>query len=386
MNTSAISRFSLKKSIVYIISLALIAVLANYLYSSFFSEQKKAPEVIQTVTTMIAEQKDFPVIIETSGNIVATNIVDIRPQITNVVAKIHIKDGQDIRAGDLLFTLDDRADKANYEKLKALADDADRQYRRALELAKQNFISQASVETAMANANSAKSAANSAQVTLSYDYIRAPISGRAGVINVYPGTLVSPSNTVTTSSTATATSAIGSMVTISELNPINVQFTVPENQMASLIKLQKASNGLMVNVNIGPNQTKSGKVFVIDNQIDPAIGAVKVKARLDNSDFTLAPGRFVHVDLQTELLKDVIVVPSQSIISNTLGTLVYTVDTENKTVLNKVKIISQGNGQTAISGIKAGDRVVVEGKQNIRPNLKVVEAKNKSNNSEEKVK
>jgi len=386
MNTLASSRFSLKKSIVYIISLALIAVLANYLYSSFFSEQKKAPEVIQTVTTMIAEQKDFPVIIETSGNIVATNIVDIRPQITNVVAKIHIKDGQDIRAGDLLFTLDDRADKANYEKLKALADDADRQYRRALELAKQNFISQASVETAMANANSAKSAANSAQVTLSYDYIRAPISGRAGVINVYPGTLVSPSNTVTTSSTATATSAIGSMVTISELNPINVQFTVPENQMASLIKLQKASNGLMVNVNIGPNQTKSGKVFVIDNQIDPAIGAVKVKARLDNSDFTLAPGRFVHVDLQTELLKDVIVVPSQSIISNTLGTLVYTVDTENKTVLNKVKIISQGNGQTAISGIKAGDRVVVEGKQNIRPNLKVVEAKNKSNNSEEKVK
>jgi len=386
MNTSAISRFSLKKSIVYIISLALIAVLANYLYSSFFSEQKKAPEVIQTVTTMIAEQKDFPVIIETSGNIVATNIVDIRPQITNVIAKIHIKDGQDIRAGDLLFTLDDRADKANYEKLKALADDADRQYRRALELAKQNFISQASVETAMANANSAKSAANSAQVTLSYDYIRAPISGRAGVINVYPGTLVSPSNTVTTSSTVTATSAIGSMVTISELNPINVQFTVPENQMASLIKLQKASNGLMVNVNIGPNQTKSGKVFVIDNQIDPAIGAVKVKARLDNSDFTLAPGRFVHVDLQTELLKDVIVVPSQSIISNTLGTLVYTVDAENKTVLNKVKIISQGNGQTAISGIKAGDRVVVEGKQNIRPNLKVVEAKNKSNNSEEKVK
>jgi hypothetical protein len=386
MNTSAISRFSLKKSIVYIISLALIAVLANYLYSSFFSEQKKAPEVIQTVTTMIAEQKDFPVIIETSGNIVATNIVDIRPQITNVIAKIHIKDGQDIRAGDLLFTLDDRADKANYEKLKALADDADRQYRRALELAKQNFISQASVETAMANANSAKSAANSAQVTLSYDYIRAPISGRAGVINVYPGTLVSPSNTVTTSSTVTATSAIGSMVTISELNPINVQFTVPENQMASLIKLQKASNGLMVNVNIGPNQTKSGKVFVIDNQIDPAIGAVKVKARLDNSDFTLAPGRFVHVDLQTELLKDVIVVPSQSIISNTLGTLVYTVDAENKTVLNKVKIISQGNGQTAISGIKAGDRVVVEGKQNIRPNLKVVEAKNKSNNSDEKVK
>ena len=383
MNTLATRRFTLKKTIIYFIGLALIAALAYFLYSSFLSPKKKPSEVVQTVVTTKAVQQDFPVIIETSGNIVATNIVDIRPQIANVIAQIHIKDGQDIKKGDLLFTLDDRADKANYEKFKALAEDAERQYQRSLELAKQNFISKASVETSMANANSARAAANSAQVTLSYDYIRSPISGRAGVINVFPGSLVSPSNAVSITSLATATSTQSSMVTISQLNPINVQFTIPEAYMAELIKLQRSSTGLIVNVDIGGGILKEGKVYVIDNQIDPAVGSVRVRASLDNSDYALAPGRFVNVNLQTKLLKDAIVVPSQSLISNTQGDLIYTVDAENKTVLNKVKVLSQGNGNIAVSGLKEGDRVVVEGKQNIRPGLKVVEGSARKATEEE---
>jgi len=373
MNTSANRRFTLKKTIIYVIGLAIIAVLGYFLYTSFQSPKKKPPEVVQTVVTTKAVQQDFPVIIETSGNIVASNIVDIRPQVANVIAEIHIKDGQDVKKGDLLFTLDDRADKANYEKFKALAEDAERQYQRSLELAKQNFISKASVETSMANANSARAAANSAQVTLSYDYIRSPISGRAGVINVFPGSLVSPSNAVSTTSLATATSTQSSMVTISQLNPINVQFTIPEAYMAELIKLQRSSNGLIVNVDIGGGVLKEGKVYVIDNQIDPAVGSVRVRASLDNSDYALAPGRFVNVNLQVKLLKNAIVVPSQSVVSNTQGDQIYTVDDENKTVLNKVKILSQGNGSVAVTGIKEGDLVVVEGKQNIRPGLKVTE-------------
>jgi RND family efflux transporter MFP subunit len=373
MNTQSKGRFSNKKFLYATISLAIIAIFVYFFYSSFFKTKKAPPEVIQTVVTAKVVQQDYPVIIETSGNIVATNIVDIRPQVSNVVAKIHIKDGQDVKQGDLLFTLDDRADKANFEKFKALAEDAERQYNRAVELSKQNFISQASLDTAMANANSARAAANSAQVALSYDYIRSPISGRAGVINVFPGTLVSSSNVVSTSSSATSTSTQGAMVTISQLNPINVQFTVPETYMASLIASQKAMGGLVVNVDLDNGASKKGKVFVVDNQIDPAIGSFRVKASLDNSDFSLAPGKFVHVNLQTQILKDALVVPSQSIISNTQGDIIYTVDADNKTVLNKVKVITQSNGQAVITGLKVDDRIVVEGKQNIRPGLKVVE-------------
>jgi RND family efflux transporter MFP subunit len=373
MNTPANKRFNFNKKYIYIIGLVAIILLGYVLYTSLSTTKKKPPEIVQSVVTTTVVQTDFPVIIETSGNVVANNIVDIRPQVANVISQIHIKDGQEVKAGDLLFTLDDRADKANYEKFKALADDAERQYKRAQELAKQNFISQASVETAMANANSARAAANSSQVTLSYDYIRSPISGRAGVINVFPGSLVSPSNIVSTTSSITATTSQGAMVTISQLNPINVQFTVPEAHMASLMKLQKSPEGLIVMVDIGGGITKQGKVYVIDNQIDTVLGSVRVKATLDNSDYSLAPGRFVHVNLQTQIIKDALVVPSQSVITNTLGDLIYTVDAENKTVMNKVKVINQGNGSAVVTGLKVGDRVVVEGKQNIRPGLKVTE-------------
>jgi multidrug efflux pump subunit AcrA (membrane-fusion protein) len=120
------------------------------------------------------------------------------------------------------------------------------------------------------------------------------------------------------------------MVTITQLNPINVQFTVPETYMASLLQLQKSPTGLVVQVQLGNGQKKQGKVFVVDNQVDPSIGAVKVKASLDNSDYALAPGRFVTVTLQTQILKNSLVVPSQAIISSPVSDQIYTVDEENQ--------------------------------------------------------
>jgi RND family efflux transporter MFP subunit len=374
MTNSIKSTFSFKK---IGLSLLLLSVLGYAIYFFFFSapkEVKKTNQGPQTVVSVKAEKKDFPVIIETSGNIVSANIVDVRPQVTNIISKIHFKDGQDVKTGDILFSLDDRADKANYEKAKALAEDAQRQYQRALELLKQSFISQATVDTALANANSAQATANAAAVVLSYDTIRSPITGKTGVINVFVGQLVQPGNVVSTSTTSASTTTLGAMVTITQVNPIYVQFMIPESYMSSLIQLQKSSTALGVKVDIGNGQIKQGKVFVIDNQIDTSIGSVKVKATLDNVDNTLAPGRFVNVTLQTQLLKDSLVVPSQAIISNTNGDQVFIIDEENKVALKKVKILAQNNGSAAISGIDDGVRVVVEGKQNLRPGSKVTES------------
>ena len=156
------------------------------------------------------------------------------------------------------------------------------------------------MDTALANANSAQSTANSAAVALSYDTIRSPINGKTGVINVFVGQLVQPGNVVSTSTTSASTTTLGAMVTVTQLNPIYVQFMVPESYMASLIQLQKSNSGLGVKVDIGNGQVKEGKVFVVDNQVDTSIGSVKVKATLDNADNTLAPGRFVNVTLQTQ--------------------------------------------------------------------------------------
>jgi RND family efflux transporter MFP subunit len=306
--------------------------------------------------------------------------VDIRPMVTNTVAKIEVKDGQEVKAGDLLFVLDDRNDKANYEKLKALADDAQKQYLRAKELVAKNFISKAGLETTLANAKSAQAAARSAEVQLSFDYIRSPIDGRAGIVNVFPGSLVQASNVVTTSTNSTATSSVGSMVTITQLNPINVQFVIPEKDIPVMLENQLDGEAMAVKVTVGESgkKTYEGKVLVIDNQVDPSIAAVRVKAQIPNADKTLLPGQFARVSLIASALKDALAIPSQAVVINPRGKLVYVIDKDGKAVSKPVKVVYEYQGTSVVTGIEAGDRVVVEGKQNLRPGSKVREAKSQA--------
>ena len=345
-------------------------------YDYFFPAGKKAGGP-QTITSIVVEKKDVPLIIEATGTIVSNSIVDIRPMVTNTVTKIHIKDGQEVTEGQLLFSLDDRNDKANYEKLKALADDAQKQYLRAKELVAKNFISKAGLETSLANAKSAQAAARSAEVQLSFDSIRSPINGRAGIINVFPGSFVQASNAVISSTNASATSTTGSMVTITQLNPINVQFVIPEKDIPVILENKKADEPLKVKVTVG-NSDKSayeGQVLVIDNQVDPAIAAVRVKAQIPNEKMELLPGQFARISLNANTLKDAIAVPTQAIVISPTGRLIYVVDKDDKVTAKPVKVTYEYQGTSVVTGIQAGDRIVVEGKQNLRTGSKVREAK-----------
>jgi RND family efflux transporter MFP subunit len=348
-------------------------------YDYFFPASEKTGGPV-TVTSIVVEKKDIPLIIESTGTIVSSSIVDIRPMVTNTVAKIEVKDGQEVKTGDLLFVLDDRNDKANYEKLKALADDAQKQYLRAKELVAKNFISKAGLETSLANAKSAQAAARSAEVQLSFDYIRSPIDGRAGIVNVFPGSLVQASNVVTTSTNSTATSSVGSMVTITQLNPINVQFVIPEKDIPVMLENQLDGEAMAVKVTVGESgkKTYEGKVLVIDNQVDPSIAAVRVKAQIPNADKTLLPGQFARVSLIASALKDALAIPSQAVVINPRGKLVYVIDKDGKAVSKPVKVVYEYQGTSVVTGIEAGDRVVVEGKQNLRPGSKVREAKSQA--------
>ena len=345
-------------------------------YDYYFPVSKKAggPQVI---TSVVVEKKDVPLIIEATGTTVSNSIVDIRPMVTNTVTKIHIKDGQEVKAGQLLFTLDDRNDKANYEKLKALADDAQKQYLRAKELVEKNLISKAGLETSLANAKSTQAAARSAEVQLSFDSILSPINGRAGIINVFPGSLVQASNIVTTATSSTATSSVGSMVTITQLNPINVQFVIPEKDIPIILENKKADVPLNVKVTIGNTgkNTYEGQVLVIDNQVDPLIAAVRVKAQIPNEKLEVLPGQFARVSLYANTLKDVIAVPTQAIVISPAGRLIYVIDKDDKVTAKPVKATYEYQGTSVITGINAGDRIVVEGKQNLRTGSKVREAK-----------
>ena len=352
---------------------------ASKTYDYFFPPGDKVSSPT-TVTTTVVEKKDIPLIIEATGTIVSNNIVDIRPMITNIVAKILVKDGQEVKVGDLLFVLDDRNDKANYEKLKALADDAQSQYLRAKELVAKNFISKAGLDTSSANAKSAIAAAKAAEVQLSFDYIKSPIDGRAGIVNVFPGSLVQASNVVSTATSSTATSSVGAMVTITQLNPINVQFVIPEKDIPTILENQLDGEAMTVKVTVGDSskRTYDGKVIVIDNQVDPSIGAVRIKAQIRNETMSLLPGQFARVYLNANTLKDALAVPSQAVIMGPRGKVVYVVDKDDKAISKPVKVLYDYQGQAVLEGISAGDRVVVEGKQNLRPGSKIRESKNPS--------
>jgi RND family efflux transporter MFP subunit len=115
---------------------------------------------------------------------------------------------------------------------------------------------------------------------------------------------------------------------------------------------------------------------VIDNLVDPSIAAVRVKAQIPNDDKTLLPGQFARVSLVANTLKDALAIPSQAVIINARGKMVYVVDKDGKAVAKPIKVVYEYLGSTVVTGIDAGDRVVVEGKQNLRPGGKVREAKN----------
>ena len=378
--------FASVKSFIYgfrwrILIVLIILYAGSLTYDYFYPPAAKAGKGggPTTVTTITVEKKDIPLVIEATGTMVSNAIVDIRPMVTNTVAKIHVKDGQEVKAGDLLFTLDNRNDTANYERLKALAEDAQKQYLRAQELVTKNFISKAGLETSMANAKSAQAAARSAEVQLSFDSIRSPIDGRAGIVNVFPGSLVQASNVVTTATSSTATSSVGSMVTITQLNPINVQFVIPEKDIPVLLENQLDGEPMTVKVTVGDSgkKTYEGKVLVIDNQVDPSIAAVRVKAQIPNKSMSILPGQFARVSLVANTLKDALSVPSQAIVINPRGRIVYTVDSDGKAVVKPVKVVYEFQGTSVVTGIEAGDKVVVEGKQNLRPGSTVREAKTK---------
>ena len=320
------------------------------------------------VTLVVAQKQDVPVNVSVNGNVVSLNSVDVRPQVSNMVQKVHVKEGDTVRAGQLLFTLDSRADVANLEKAKAQQQkdqatlaDLERQYKRSEELLAQNFIAKSATDTVLAQLEAQKAAVSadraavqSAQVQLSYDEIRAPISGRTGAINVFVGTLAQPGT---------------SLVTVTQLNPIAVQFPVPEGRLQDLLDAARQRSPVMAAIPGRPTPLR-GILSFVDNTVDPQAGTVRAKATFDNSDNALWPGQYVTTSVTVRTLKDAVVVPVAAVITSPNGRIVYTVK-DGAVQPRKVEIAYSFGDQAVLTGLQAGERVVVEGKQNLRPGSRV---------------
>jgi RND family efflux transporter MFP subunit len=325
-----------------------------------------------TITSVRAQQRDLPVLQIATGTVMPLASVDIKSQLTSVVDKVHIQDGQFVKKGELLFTLDARTDEANMAKARAqlakdsaLRTDAQRQLARAQQLFSQNFISQGAVDTAQAQLDSFaasvvadQAAIEVAQVALSYARISAPNAGRSGAINVSPGSVVQANVTP--------------LVTITQLDPIAVGFNLPQRTLADTLSALK-NGGAPVKVTIADGGASFiGRLQFVDNAVDAASGSVKVKAIFDNQEGKLWPGAFVEVSQTVNVLKAAIVIPQAAIIPNARGPMVYVVQA-GKAILRPVQLVYAQGADAAVTGVKAGESIVLDGKQNVRPNTPVVE-------------
>lgn len=331
--------------------------------------QASAPPV--SVTVQSARQRDVPVVLEAPGAVVPVSSVDVRPQVTSVVTRVHVREGQFVKAGELLFTLDSRGDEANVAKLRAqmakdeaaLAD-AQRQLARSRELLSQNFVSQGAVDTNQTLVESAhavlaadRAAIDAAVLTLGYNRVAAPGAGRVGVINVFTGTSV-----VANQST---------LVSITQLDPIDVAFALPQRHLPDLLAALQVQAPVTVTLPAGAG-TVRGRLQFVDNAIDAASGTIRVKARFANPQHRLWPGAYVAAAVAVKTLKDAVVIPQASIAQTPRGDVAFAV-VGGKAVMRPVVVVAALGEEAAVTGVQAGERIVLDGRQNLRPGSIVLE-------------
>lgn len=326
-----------------------------------------------SVTTVAVRRLDFDVVLEATGTVTALNSVEIRPQVAATISRVHIREGQYVGAGQLLFTLDARNDEVNVTKARAqlakdqaALSDAERQLARSRELFAQNFISQGAVDTNQTLVESqqavvaaSRAAIASAQVGLSYSRIVAPAAGRAGAINVFAGSLVQPTG--------------GALVTITQLDPIAVTFNLPQRNLSDALATLRSGGGTVRAMLPDGGGTVTGKLVFVDNAVDPASGTVRVKAQFANPGERLWPGAFIAVQFAVRTLKDAAIVPQAAIIQSPRGKVVYVVDAENRARAQPVEVVHASGEDAAVTGVAPGARIVLEGRQNVRPGGAVIE-------------
>jgi len=335
----------------------------------------KAPAAV-VVSTAVVQQGDVPLQVSANGTVSALSTVEVRPQVSSTVRAVHIKEGQSVKPGDLLFTLDTRMDEANLAKSQAqlLRDQADladarRTLARSQELLERNFISKSAVDTAQAKVDgfeatirADQAAIEASRVAVSYGAIRATIAGRTGVINMFPGSLVTP------------TSALP-LVTIAQIQPIAVTFTLPERQLAALREaLHAGPVAVTAMPNDGSKTPVTGKISFVDNSVDPQYGSIRIKAQFDNEEQRLWPGTYANVDAVVQTLKGALSVPPQAVVTGPEGRFVYVVQADNRVKPVPVKVQISTASAAVIDGVQPGARVVVEGAQNLRAGSLVREA------------
>lgn len=319
-----------------------------------------------------ATVKPMPVLIEAVGTVEPEHSVQVRAQVSGVLQSVLFKEGDRVKAGQLLFQIDPRTFQAQHnqalaqlERDKAQLENAKAQQERLAPLLKREFITRqeydvavTSVKSLEATVQANRAVAEQARIQLDYSRIRAPISGRTGAVSVKPGNLVTAN-------------AGAPLVTINTMDPVLVSFSLPERQLDDIRRYDREMRiEILAERNAPP--VAEGKLVFVDNAVTPQTGTVLLKTRVPNGKESIWPGQFVNVRLVLTVDADAVVVPEAAVQPGQDGSFVYMIDDESRVKVQPVKVSRQIGGEVVIAdGVKAGDRVIIEIPQTLTPGGRV---------------
>jgi len=322
-----------------------------------------------------AVKGDMPVVLTALGTVTPLATVTVKTQINGQLVKIAFQEGQMVHQGDFLAEIDPRPYQAALDQAlgqlgrdQALLRTAENDLQRYRTLVQQDSIAKQTYDTQVelvrqdqAVVKTDQALVDNARLNLNYCHIVSPVTGRVGLRQVDQGNYVQ-------------TSDANGLVVITQVQPITVIFTLPEDNLPAVLKRLRGGASLAVTAYDRSQQTKlaTGAVTAIDSQIDTTTGTVKLRAQFANEDEALFPNQFVNVQLLVDTQKDAVIVPSSAILRGAPGTFVYAVQPDNTVTVKTVKLGPSTNDKVAIvSGLAAGDKVVIDGADKLRDGAKV---------------
>jgi multidrug efflux system membrane fusion protein len=352
-----------------------LAVVATMLVNGCSGDAKKgAGDAGAPVLVTRAIETNVPVLIDPPpvGHVMPYSTVTIRPQVGGVLSRVHFQEGQEVKKGDLLFTIDPRPTqaalataRANLARDRAQRENAKIQFGREQKLFEQKLISQDEFDTSKAGLDALEgtvaadeAAVTNAELNLEFTGIRAPFDGRTGSLQFHEGNVVkAPDDT---------------LLTINQIHPIYVAFAVPEQYLPEIKREMREKTLKVMATFQNMDAPPQGELTFIDNAVDTTTGTIQLKATFPNEDNALWPGQFVQVALTLSELTNAIVVPSQAVQTGQDGDFIYVVKPDQIVEQRPVTIGITSQGGTVVqSGLKAGETVVTDGQLRLAPGVKV---------------
>jgi multidrug efflux system membrane fusion protein len=315
----------------------------------------------------------MPVELHAIGTVQASNTVTVRARVQGIVARVHFREGEDVKEGAILFTLDRgpleaelRQAQANLARDQAQLDNARKDAERYAELARQGFVAQqqadqtqAAAKALAATVRADQAAVDNARIQLGYTIIRAPIAGRTGALLVHEGDLVKVSDTP--------------MVVVNQIHPVDIAFALPERELPE-IRARSAERALRVRAQApqGGRPLGEGALTFIDNRVDQVTGTIGLKASFPNEKGALWPGQFVNVVLTLAVDPAATVVPTPAVEMGQSGRYVFVVRPDQTAELRSVTVAREVGEETVIAaGVSPGETVVTDGQLRLVPGAKV---------------